>query len=216
MYFKSEKEYRNLGFYMLALVVITFLGFYKTYIGLAPHLNANIDAVVHFHAAASMFWILLLVLQPLLIRSGNYRWHRLLGKSSYIFFPVLILTFLLMMQKMWARGEQLYLFFPLGDMTLLLIFYIAAIINKHRTPVHMRFMIANALVLLDPTLGRMVTHLFNGSFLNSSNIPFLITDLILIGLIYRDKVNRRNYKPYLVALSCFWVYQIAFYLIFLP
>ena len=96
-------------------------------------------------------------------------------------------------------------------------FYLFAILNKRNTPFHMRYMIATALVFVEPSLTRAMFFWVNMNFLPSFLFSFLLTDLILIALIFFDKIKRLNYKPYAVALTGFLLFHtiwyIAFYLI---
>ena len=217
-----EKGYKNLGYFFLILIVFVFLGFYKTYFGLAPVFNAATTPVVHFHAFVLSIWVCIIIAQPLLIRYRKYKVHRLIGKTTYVIVPLMILTFLLMWQRNFNHheGENIYTeylrtiwhehFHSLCDILLLITFYSLAIYNRHRTKWHMRYMIATTLILIDPTLSRILSSLLHFSDFNADLATCLFTDLILIGLIFYDKINNRIYKPYVFALSLFLVYHIAF------
>lgn len=199
---------------MSALLACVALGFYKTYFGTFPKYFFSISGMVHFHAAAAVTWALMLIAQPLLIRSGRLQYHRFLGKFSYVLFPILLLSALLLMFYVWLRGDRAVLFAGIADGLLLLIFYILAIKNRKETPAHARYMIATGLVLLDPTLGRAAVLLFEWPPVWGNHLPFLATDAILLALIVWDWKNHRNFKPWLVVLSCFLVYQTAAYALF--
>lgn len=208
-----EKQYRNIGFIFFLFIPLTFFGFYKTYFILSPEFEGSVDIYDHLHASASAIWLGLLISQPLLIRYGNYALHRKLGKFSYVIFPILIFSFIPQMIKSFEEGHSLI--HPIFDIVLLLIFYSQAIINKSNTPIHMRYMIAIALIFIGPTLGRIVGHWFGLSTMMGITIPYGIANLIILSLISWDKVNNRNYKPYIVASACFIVYQISLYVVLL-
>jgi hypothetical protein len=206
-----EKEYRNIGFLFLLFIPLTFLGFYKTYFVLSSEFAGTVDGYTHIHALTASLWITLIIVQPLLIRSKNFSLHRTLGKVSYLVFFALILSFIPQMIKEYGKG-----LFPLNasfDIALLMLFYILAVKHKKDVALHMRFMIAIALIFVGPTLGRIIFFLLELEHLGPLQIPYLIVIAILLGLIFWDKSGKRNYKPYLVAIAAFSIYLISLYAI---
>lgn len=204
-----RKESRYIGYSFLLLIPITLFGFYKTYFSRLWELTANIHVSIHFHAFVASLWILLLIVQPFLIYYKKHWAHRVLGKFSYILFPVLLFTFFLMIRRLYDRGEMKDALFPAVNTVLLLIFYIPGIYYRKRPSIHMRYMIATALVFLDPAIGRIVFFWLGGSFLAASYIPYALIDLILLLLIMNDKRHKKNYRPYLVSLCFFFVFQVV-------
>lgn len=206
-----EKQYRNIGYIFLLLIPMAVMGFYKSYIIRSPDIDVTIDGYIHLHAAVSSFWILLLLSQPLLIRYNKYRTHRLLGKVSYIVFPLLILTFLPLI----ARNYQgiASVINPVFDVGLLLLFYLLAIKHKKNIAVHMRYMIAIALIFIGPTLARMLFHWTDISEFWGTMVTWGSINVILTGLVIWDKHNQRQYHPYLVALSGFFIYLIVLFIL---
>lgn len=206
-----EKEYRNVGFIFLLFIPLTFLGFYKTYFVLSPEFTGTVDIYTHTHALVASIWITLLITQPLLIRYKNFKLHRFLGKISYFIFFALILSFIPQMIKEYGKN-----LFPLNasfDIVLLMLFYTLAIKYKNKVAIHMRYMIAIALIFIGPTLGRIIFFLMELENLGALHIPYLIVIGILLGLIFWDKKNDREYKPYLIAFISFTIYLIALYTI---
>ena len=206
-----EKEYKNIGFIFLLFIPLTFLGFYKTYFVLSPEFIGTVDVYTHIHAVVASLWITLLIVQPLLIRSKNFSLHKFFGKISYFVFFALIFSFFPQMIKEYGEG-----LFPLNasfDIALLLLFYTLAIKYKNDVAKHMRYMIAIALIFVGPTLGRIIFFLLELEHLGSLHIPYLIVIIILLSLIFWDRKNKRNHKPYLVALAAFSIYLISLYVI---
>jgi hypothetical protein len=206
-----EKQYNLLGYIILALIPLTFAGFYASYIGQIPHFSEKIRLAHHFHAAISSLWIVMLITQPLLIRYNKLQAHRLIGKLSYFLFALLIFSFLPLIHA------DSILLFPIADMSMLILFFTLAVINRKDTQKHMRYMIAFALVFMDPTLGRTIFRMAGSLGYNTiavHHITLGIISSIILALIFFDKANKRNYTPYIVSLSCFLVYQIAFYVIY--
>ena len=76
----------------------------------------------------------------------------------------------------------------------------------------MRYMIAAAMVLLGPTVGRILPHLLGFSDLANQNIQFAIIQFILIALIIFDITNDgKKYYPFLIAIAGWCVHQSVFY-----
>ena len=208
-----EKAYRNLGYFLLLLLPLTFFGFYKTYFVQFPDFEDNITLFVHLHAVIAAIWILLLIVQPLLIINRKNRLHRKLGKLSYIIFPMLILSFVPQMIRILDSDAPQFLFFPLADSVLLILFYSLAMYHKRNASKHMRYIIGTATVFLGPTIGRIGPHLFNWSMGVTQNVQYGVIYLILVGLIYYDKRNNKKYQPYSLILATWVIHQITFNLI---
>ncbi len=156
-------KYKNVGYLFLILFAFVILGFYKTYFGLLPHFD-NTTTLVHFHAAVLMLWVILLIVQPLLIRYKKVAIHRLLGKFTYILVPLIICSFIGMINKQY--NEELIQKIPRSEIiedislavALLLLFatfYMLAIINKRKVACQMRYMIATGLVFINPAIPRL-------------------------------------------------------------
>ncbi len=207
-----EKKYRLLGYFLLTLIPLTLLGFYETYFGLAPEFNEQTDFYIHFHAFIATIWILLLIIQPFLIQYRNPSFHRKLGKASYVIFPLLVVSFIPQVVKNLHAGNSLGLFFPVRDTVLLLIFYGLAIYHRRDSSLHMRYMIASALVFIFPTVGRIVYTWI--SALSGVHVSYSVIYLVLIGLIFYDKLNRKNFQPYLLAMVCMLLTHGCYFLIF--
>jgi hypothetical protein len=207
-----EKKYKNIGYCMILLVPLTFAGYYKSYISQIPKFNDYIRPAHHIHAFVAFLWLVLLISQSFLIRYKKVKTHRLVGKFSYFLFAILILSFFPIIHT------DSIIIFPIADMILLIVFYSLGIIYKKVPAKHMRYMIALSLVFLDPTLGRIVFNLSNLMGYNTlavHHITLGTISAILVGLIFFDKANNRNYKPYVFALSLFLVYQMTFHIIYI-
>ena len=208
-----EKAYKNLGFLLILLIPFTFLGFYKTYFNQFPTFEET-NTYIHIHATIASIWVLMLIAQPLLIRKKKYKLHKQIGKISYLVFPLLILSFIPGIIRIFNSDSPTILFFPLSDVIMLIILYSLAIYHRKNTPKHMRYMIGIILVFLDPTLGRIGIFWLELSDKVNQNVLCMVIYLILIGLIFLDRKNDRNYKPYLLIISLWIIHQITFNLIF--
>lgn len=119
-----------------------------------------------------------------------------------------------MFYKVIQKEDYSYLVFPVGNMLVLIVLYFLAIKHRKSAAKHMRYMIASAVLLIDPTVGRWTFTIFQSDLISMS-ITYAIMNLILARLIWMDKRNGKDYQPYLVALACFIAYNIAFFIVFL-
>jgi hypothetical protein len=209
-----EKAYKNLGYFLILLIPLTFLAFYKTYFNQFPTFEENTNTFIHLHAVIASIWILILIAQPLLISHGKNELHKKIGKISYIVFPLLILSFIPQMIRIVNSDNPTVLFFPLADSSLLTLFYSLAIYYRQNLSKHMRYMIGTAIVFLGPTIGRIGPFILGLSEGVTQNMQYGIIYLILIGLIFLDKRNGKKYQPYVLILTTWVIHQIIFYLIF--
>jgi hypothetical protein len=209
-----KKTYKYLGYILVLLIPITFLAFYKTYFVQFPNFKENITTYTHLHAFISTMWILILILQPILIEKGKWKIHMVIGKITYVLFPILILSFIPLIISMYHSDHPKKIFLPLADSIMLILFYLLAIYNKKNVSKHMRFMIGITLVFLGPIIGRIGLLILELSPIVTQNLFYGIIYLILIGLIFYDKKFNGNYQPYILLLGIWITHQVVFNLIF--
>lgn len=209
-----DKSYKYLGYFLLLLIPLTILAFFKTYIIQYPNFQPNINWFIHVHALIATVWISMLIIQPFLIFNKKFAIHRTVGKLSYIVFPLLIISFIPQVIRTLNSENPENIFFPGADCILLIVFYSSAIYYRRKSPMHMRYMIASALVFLGPTIGRIGPIWFGWQEILTQNVQYAIIYSILISLIFYDKSHGKDYKPYLVAIGWFVIHQIVFHAIF--
>ena len=210
-----EKSYKYLGYFLILLIPLSFAGFYKTYIVQFPYFDKKIDLFIHLHAFIASVWIFMLIVQPVLVLKKQFPLHRVIGKFSYVAFPLLILSFVPQMIKTVSSGETENLFFPLGSAVLLIVFYSLAIYYRRTTPNHMRYMIATSLVFLGPTIARIGTIYFGWSGFFTLSLHYIIIYMILIFLIRYDRIKKKNYEPYIITLGCFVIHHSVYCFMFM-
>lgn len=171
-------------------------------------LNRDYDPFIHVHAALATIWVAMLIVQPFLIVNKKTAWHRTVGKASYfVFVPAWI--------KIVHSGIYKNLFFSLGDCILLILFYSFSVFYRNITPRHVRFMIVATLVLLGPTLGKIGPVILSLDSIVTQTLQYAIIILILTGLMLMIKRNKKDYRPYILAIIGFSTHAIISYLLFL-
>ena len=231
---KSYNVYYNLGYWFLLLIVLVIAGFYTSYFAVFFKPTASI---IHIHFALMVIWIAMLIVQPFLIKYKKRAIHRMLGKVSYVLVPLVLLSGFLMIRRAYylliddmhqkaAVGlnqlsdreilQQAAAYQAIGIFYLswFALFYSFAIINRRKSAIHARFMLATALPLLGPTVDRIV--FFN--FKLPAYIPYelpslLIIDIILAILLWHDYKNKRPTKTLWTCLLIYLTGQVLYFII---
>jgi hypothetical protein len=209
-----ERAYRNISYFLLALLPIFVAGFWIPYFSEIPRFDQSITVPVHVHAVLLFAWIVLLIIQPLAIRTGAFSLHRTLGKISYVLMPLIVVSAVAMIHKEYherlvggVRAEAALSaeFLSAAQLVLLGIFYCSAIIRIRRRDVsaHMRYMICVAFVLLPAGLARTFGYWFNVKQSLSQTYCLILIDLCLIGLIRFDRHRHLAARPYIQALAAY-------------
>lgn len=143
----------------LALLALAPVAFWPTYVS---KLNVA-DGYTHAHAALGTCWLLLLGVQPLLIKASRRSWHRLLGRIGVIVGAAFIVSSMLTAHRSVARmtAEQFtregrFVYLPLAMAAIFALALLLAVLWRRTAPVHGRFMATTALALLDPLFARLL------------------------------------------------------------
>lgn len=220
-----ERQYKNLGYFLLILVALVAAGFYKPYFALIPHFDAGITPLVQFHAILLMGFVALLVAQPLMIRYKLRSLHRRLGKLTYFLMPLLVASCVGVVLKEYDEALARTLsvgwalraiFSDAAQLLLLAIFYLLAVANRRNVPVHMRYMITVALIVAPAGIARVLGYWFDVPRYTSGLISNAVLDIALIGLILFDRRHHLNYRPYLLVLPLFLLTHAAFAILATP
>lgn len=232
---KIYNVYHNLGYWFMSLIVLVFAGFYTSYFAVFFQPNAPI---IHIHFTLMVLWIAMLIAQPFLIKYKKRAIHRMLGKISYVLVPLVLISGFLMIRhsyyhkiddlhKATAQGLNQYnndqvlqqaadfqaiAFFWLF---MFMLFYSLAVINRRKSSVHARYMLATALTLLGPTVDRIIFFGFKLEKLPASipieSVAFFIADAVIAILLWKDYKNKRSTKTLLACLLIYIIGQILFF-----
>lgn len=189
-----EKAYRNVSYLFGAVLLFVFVAFYKTYFGLFPQF-VGIHGLIHIHAVTVLIWLSLLIIQPILIVRKQVALHRLLGKATYGFVPVMVILLVIVARSGQLHQKHLGIFLVnILDVSQFIAFYSLAIAYRHNPAYHARFMVMTILPFIGPALGRLPQIPF------PPGVPHL---LIIGGLLLYERFHRKIYKPYLISLAVF-------------
>jgi FtsH-binding integral membrane protein len=193
------------GPYFAGMLLIALISFWPSYLS---QLGAQ-TAYTHLHASLAAVWIVMLIVQPVLIRRRRRDLHRSVGKVSYLVAPLIVVSIVFLAHsniagipaERWAlRTYILYL-----QISLIVVFafcYVMAMITKRDQAVHARFMIATAFTLIDPILIRLCFWIGPNPTWNYQWLTFGVTDLVILALIFaeRNAVRARWVFPLMLAV----------------
>jgi len=208
--------YSRISLFFIFILALLTWGFYKTYIIFFPSFT-GFNNVQHFHGAMMMVWMVFLIVQPLLIRSGKLAIHRAIGKLSYVVAPLLIVSIFLVSRMVYQRPEPgvpheekiAMIALSIPYLFGFAIFYSLAIINRKETYKHMRYMIATSFLMIGPGLGRALIIYFNWSLQDAVNYSSYLVMAIATGLLINDIMKKRSYSPFAVVLFIFVLLHLA-------
>lgn len=215
-----DKAYNKIWILFAVILAFAFLVFFKSYFILFTNIK-KIPFAHHFHTLLFLLWFVLLFIQPFLIKKGNFRLHRFVGNCSSILMLLLIVSIFIVTKNQYKKEIAIYsrseciahLIIPLPQLFIFVIMYILAMMHVKNTGFHMRYIIGSSLVLIGPGLGRALISLGGISFQHSVQLSFLVTELILVGLILYDIKKGNRYKPYLLLLTIFVCCHLGWFFI---
>ena len=209
--------FRTSGYWFAALLVAAIFAFWPRYLS---RLGEPIDGYTHIHAAVATLWCLLLIVQPFLIRAGRRDLHRRLGVLSWVLGPLLVVASLLLTNARFrvldpatfaAEASNMYL--PLQATVTFAWAWAFAMAFRRTQPVHARFMIATALVLLDPVGGR-VLYYYGPPIANPIHtqlLTFGLADLILLALLWRPRMAPHQRRVFAFGAAVFPLVHVGWF-----
>lgn len=167
-------------FLLIPFIAIGFWpGYWSTLFG-----DINSSSVIHIHTILIMAWVAMSLAQPLLILKKKVQWHRILGKTSYVLMPLVLISLYFLMQERYLRrlarmiervasgeiqmtSEQIYsaaaasLDLGLVYFFLLAGLYALAIIYRKSILHHATFMFGAILTALGPSVDRIIFQFYS-------------------------------------------------------
>ena len=192
----------------VACLVAAGLAFWPQYLG-RPW--STIDGYTHAHAALGVAWLLLLVAQPLLIRTRRLAAHRRLGRATLWLGPMFAASGFLLAHHRFSRmspetfaREAYSLYLPLSVASLFAVAYGLGLWWRSAMPVHARFMASTAVLFLDPVLGRILFAYFPPlpALPLYQAITFTATAVVLLALLWSTPPTTRGlpaFKGYTIG-----------------
>ena len=206
-FLKSKIRFDAAGYYLVGVLLLVFLGFWPSYFSRFFNGTLDYSGYFHFHAVIVLLWMAVLITQPILIRNKKFAIHRVIGKSTYLLFPLIIVSVVLLTHSLIPIYEgdlAKVLFVPFKDLFTLSIAYGIAIYFRHNIEIHARGMIATGIIFIEPALARFSFRIFgNGSFDSMAyilTVCFMYVVLIILIVVERKRKSGRWVFPLILGL----------------
>lgn len=153
--------YRHAHWYLLGLFPLAALAFWQGY--LSQLRSASFE--FHAHGLTASLWLMLLIAQSLTIHSGRRALHRTTGTASLLLFPLFLAGgtgIFIGMARRFVEGSPFHAMYApnLAWLDVVAVggvayFFYEALRQRRKVHPHARYLLATAIFLLPPILGRL-------------------------------------------------------------
>ncbi|GMV07477.1 MAG: hypothetical protein AMXMBFR53_37520 [Gemmatimonadota bacterium] len=197
--------------WFVGLLALALVAFWPSYLSRLP----TNGAYTHVHAVLATLWILLLIVQPALIRRHRRDVHRALGRASYALAPLVVISIVLLAHSRIAGlspeafARQSYVLYLQASLAVLYtVSYALAVRYRGDRAVHARFMVCTGFTLIDPVVIRLLGVMGLSVTWNRQWITFGLTDAVILALIVAERGSRRGRWVLAVMLPVFVASQL--------
>lgn len=198
---------------VFSLLVLIHFGFSRTYLQYFPAFKPVVTPngifpfnwIMHLHGMIMMGWILMLLVQPILIRTGRTALHRRVGKLSYILAPLVVVGIFLANKDAYHNHLQVFptkvsvafisLTFP--ALVFFSILYFLAMYYRKTPALHMRYMCSTAFLFIPPALDRLLGTYFN---LPGYDVGVYYQLSFIAAVVLYDSVKTKKLSPFALVL----------------
>ena len=156
--------YRRAYLYVLALLVLTFIAFWPSYLSKLPEANP----AHHYHAASAVLWTMLVALQSWSIHHDRWALHRAVGLAVFVLFPFFLVAGLWVIHveaTTLARGAadpadlliiaQFGFFDPVANLGYAILFW-CGLKYRYKVQLHARYMLGTVMFVVAPIVWRLL------------------------------------------------------------
>lgn len=198
------------NFFLVAAIsaaTIVLIGFAPSFYLRNLFATEPLPSLLWWHGVIFSSWLLLLVIQTTLIRTGNVQLHRRLGLISTLLLPAMLILGVTVALDTAAHGNGgarlgmtpvEFLIIPLGAILIFAVLVTIALILRRNIALHKRLIVIATINLIGPALGRIAGNVFDIGNVS----PFIVgSTALLIGCcMIHDRLTRGNIHPgFLIA-----------------
>lgn len=218
--------YQRSVIYLIAFFGFALFAFWSNYFSI---LGQPMSFYFHFHGIFMILWCLMLIAQALLIRTKKYSIHTVIGKTSYLIFPLLILSTLLLIHATVRKSPEVNLgtYFSMALMfnatVVLVIIYGLGIFFRKDRLTHARYMVCTIFPLFTPVTDRIIYKYIPSLVQFAPQVEgfpivpffgFLLADILVIGLAVWDwKIHKRK-DVFLIVLASLLIYHSSLFIFY--
>ena len=189
---KKLVVFENVGFWMVALLLLAFIGFWDSYFSKLFVSNSGFNIYFHFHAVMAVLWIVVLIVQPILIRHKKWIVHKQVGFAAHFLLALFFISVILLTHYQQSNAERanfIGVFIPFKDLLVISVAYFIAMKNSHVVGIHARGMIVTGIAMIEPALIRGL-----GALFPSLDNRYVWTILIVYSVLIFFIIISRQYK----------------------
>ena len=212
--------YRNAYWFVLALLVLTFVAFWPTYLSNLPEANL----AHHFHAGSAVLWIFLAALQSWTIHHDQWALHRTAGLAVFILFPFFLVAgvWVIHVEAVTLAGgltdpdnlaiAQFGFFDPLANLGYAILFW-GGLRYRYKVQLHARYMLSTVMFVVAPIFWRLLENyvpMFHES-VTPFDVPFAIGNAgaLVIALALYSQAPKHG-RPWLLVAGIIAAQTILF------
>lgn len=196
------------------MLVLAFLGFQQFYLhGKAypgRELAPAIRTLIILHGIGMSAWVLLFLLQPLLIRAGSRRVHRMLGRIGAVLAAfIVILGFRLGIEstlvnppdlRVWGLTPKQFMAVPIISIVIFAGFVSVGVWKRRRQEVHRAMMLLATLTAMPAAVSRIdsINALYQGTVWETAFGPFFGTLVVGVFFLVVKWLLTRSWNGWLV------------------
>lgn len=168
--------FEKAGPYLAVLLLLAIVGFWHSYFSRLFISASDFNTYFHFHALMASLWLIILIIQPILIKKRQWQLHRQVGWFSHFVLVLFYVSAILLTHHQQSIDFH-YIggLIPFRDLSMISIAYFIAMKYRRTVAIHARGMIATGIAFIEPALVRALGNLFP-----SMDYPYYWT----IALIY--------------------------------
>lgn len=206
--------YRNAYLYVAIVLVVTIIGFWPSYFSIID--DARLE--FHAHAVTATAWIILVGFQSWSIHHRLTGLHRNVGKISLFLFPLLIASFVMIINvsasrflkgdsQFWQQFGPIIGFIMVTAISAYLVLFVQALRYRRNVFLHAGYMLATPFILWESSFGRVINQFVPSlqGVLDGIVVSDIMAAALAIFLFLRD---RKRGAPFLIA-ALFLIAQIA-------
>lgn len=158
-----RETYKYLWIVLGLVIPLTLLAFATSFYYGRTFSKNTFTPLLHVHTATNLLWLVMLAGQAWLIRTERFRLHRLVGRSSFIVAPAVVIGTLLVNHESVTRpGVEItndFARFFIYDLMQLIGFSLAwalGIAYRRNVTIHVRYMVSTAFAMGNAIVFRLI------------------------------------------------------------
>ncbi|MCX2745303.1 hypothetical protein OO013_15605 [Mangrovivirga sp. M17] len=217
----NDSIYISKRFYKNSFLFLS-LGLLAVIIGFSQSVTSRFSTftwVYHVHGISATLWMILLIIQPLTYRFDKLKAHRIIGWTSLILVPVIVVAGSIMMKNMILNQDNYppqtvykLAFIDATTLVAFIGFYSLGIYYRKKLKLHARFMVCTIFAPLIPALTRVFFVLnLAGGFNSALTYSYLVIELAILIILFRERKATEIKFTYLPALIFIIVQHLLMY-----